>query len=311
MIFHEISCFFRIDFWIDFLSGVLMESELPKWFSGDFSHQEWLPKWSRDLDPEDRFLACILVALWLPFGIPLAPLGSLWAPFWLPFGSLWLPLGAMWVAPFWHPPGSFSHFWQHCGFVFAFFMFFCSKFAPTFHFGRIFEQNIFFGKPVRKTSGTAARAHNQKELSKGIPSSQGPERNLAEGNLDPLRARRRPGVLACVRSFSISTPPKAGNLLYLFFFFSLLSILLNCMSPRHFPGTPLRALAHFFATFFRIDFFMDFWWILAPVLTYFFMFFSCLLHHFFGHDFHMDFSLIVVRLLDRWTLGDTHSTAAG
>ena len=194
-----------------------------------------------------------MATFWHPFGST----GLQMAPFGLPLAPFLLPL-----APFWHPPGSFSHFWQHCGFVFAFFMFICSKFAPTFHFGRIFEQNIFFGKPVRKTSGTAARAHNQKELSKGIPSSQGPERNLAEGNLDPLRARRRPGVLGCVRSFSISTPPRAGNLLCLFFFFSLLSILLNCMSPRRHrqasalsPGSPGTRVFQFF---FRIDFLMDY-----------------------------------------------------
>ena len=45
---------------------------------------------------------CILVALWLPFGTPLAPLGSLWAS----FGSLLAPFGLHWggfgsiLAPF-------------------------------------------------------------------------------------------------------------------------------------------------------------------------------------------------------------------
>ena len=36
--------------------------------------------------------------LWLPFGIPLAPLGSLLAPFWHPLGSTWVV-----SAPFWLP----------------------------------------------------------------------------------------------------------------------------------------------------------------------------------------------------------------
>ena len=148
---------------------------------------KWLPKGSTSrvipcsllLSFGDLFRTSIFMLIYVDFGCLLAPFCLPLAPFWLPLAPFLLPL-----APFWHPPGSFSHFWQHCGFVFAFFMFICSKFAPTFHFGRIFEQNIFFGRPVRKTSGTAARAPNQKELSKGIPSSQGPERNLAEGNFD-------------------------------------------------------------------------------------------------------------------------------
>ena len=42
----------------------------------------------------------ILVALWLPFGTPLAPPGSIGshlAPFWLPFGTLWAPCGWFWL----------------------------------------------------------------------------------------------------------------------------------------------------------------------------------------------------------------------
>ena len=38
---------------------------------------------------------------------------------------------------------------------------------------------------------------------------------------------------------------------------------------------------------------MDF----GSVLDHLFHVFSCLLHHFFEHDFHMDFSLILARLL--------------
>ena len=51
----------------------------------------------------------------------------------------------------------------------------------------------------------------------------------------------------------------------------------------------------FFSNFVLGLFLMDF----GSILDLLFHVFPCLLHHFFEHDFYMDFSQIVARLLDR------------
>ena len=69
------------------------------------------------------------------------------------------------------------------------------------------------------------------------------------------------GAQACQHASALSLsafPLKQVTYFFCFSSVSLLSILLNWCAPRHFPSTPLRALAHFFATFFRIYFLMDF-----------------------------------------------------
>ena len=143
---------------------------------------------------------------WLPFGTPLAPLGSLLAPLKLPFGFLWLrfelPFGtllARFLAPF------RNLLVQHFGLPGALSASFKgppgAKFAPKIHncLGHFFlKKSYFLSKPASaKHRGPAERAQEPlpKDLSLCIhrPLPPGPERNLAVGNLDPLRARRRPG----------------------------------------------------------------------------------------------------------------------
>ena len=108
---------------------------------------------------EDRFL----YAFW-------SPLGSLLAPFWVPSGVIFSLLAAFWL--------------RSC----IFHVFWLQVRSEMIFYENFRTEYIFVDKPISKKSGTAARAHNKKEISKGIPSSQGPERNLAAGNLDPLRA---------------------------------------------------------------------------------------------------------------------------
>ena len=197
-----------------------------------------------------------------PFWLPLAPF---WLPFgslWLPFGSLWLPFGSLWL--------TFSSLWAPSRFIFSLLAAFWPR-SCIFHVFElqvcsemIFYENfrtecIFVGKLLRTKSGTAARAHNKREISKGNlllhsnPLPPGPERNLAEGNLDPLRARRRPrrvwlrslGSLPCTHLFVLylSKIPSVGHLLVFYlqnvgpplFFYYIVNlpkvILLICTPP--------------------------------------------------------------------------------
>ena len=52
-------------------------------------------------------LFCVSGALWVTFGVPLAPFGVALAPFGVPLGSLWGALGSLWVplSSLWLPLG--------------------------------------------------------------------------------------------------------------------------------------------------------------------------------------------------------------
>ncbi len=144
---------------------------------------------------EDRFLCWFMLILcwfWSPFG-------SLLAPLWLhraPFGSLWAPFGSL-LAPFGLHLGGFGSllapFWLH--FV---------KFGDlSGRFGLILVTNpikrmflvtpllnlMFFGYPSSRSTCRSPFAPPSKEIFLAcMPFPPGPERELAVGNLDPLRA---------------------------------------------------------------------------------------------------------------------------
>ena len=140
------------------------------------------------------------------FGRPLAP-------FWLPFAPFWslrLPLGT--------PFAPFYYFW-------------------TLRVRTFFKKHVF-GQPLSQGTRRLPFAPCLRgDIVAFLSSLKGPERNLAAGNLDPLRARRRPGRVRIYRGSAFSTSPfstspfKQRN----YFCFSsdrLYSILLICMSPR-------------------------------------------------------------------------------
>ena len=161
----------------------------------------WPPRASLFRDLFRRLIFwCILVAIWLTLGSFWLHLGSFWLPFgalWLPFGSVWLPFGSLWLSfgSLWLPFGSlwltfgsllvsFGSLLLSLGRFFIFFMHFWWKcHAICFFPLKIFRHPIS-QHTCRLIEGAILR------MAIFLPS--GPERNLAEGNLDPLRARRRP-----------------------------------------------------------------------------------------------------------------------
>ena len=153
----------------------------------------------------------ILAPFWLPFGSLLAPFWLPLAPFWLPLAPFWLPLAQLLAGTLRAPfltfgslLASFLHFsWSQIYLYFrsnfwqthsVFWLQFCIRnndiLAP------IFEENMFFRQTYPQKIGDCRTQPQPKgnlpKASSTVRASQGPERNLAAGNLDPLRARRRP-----------------------------------------------------------------------------------------------------------------------
>ena len=108
--FREISCFFGIDFYIDFgchFGSILVPNGVkmaPKITIFGIQNRPWRP--SRLWDASWSPLGSLLAPFWLPlapFWLPLAPFGSLLAPFRLPLAPFWLPF-----APFGLPLAPFG-----------------------------------------------------------------------------------------------------------------------------------------------------------------------------------------------------------
>ena len=117
-------------------------------------------------------------ALLPPFSTLLAPFSSLFAPFWTP------------LAPFWSLLAAFCSFGSHFSYIFNFptpiLNFFIKKYKISF---KIKFSTPRLAEHLQKNVGTFTEGalHFAQH-----PHPPGPERNLAVGNLDPLRARRRP-----------------------------------------------------------------------------------------------------------------------
>ena len=155
-----------------------------------------------------RIFGCLSVALWLTFGSLLAPFGSLFAPFWLPlapFGSLLAPLGShfcsLWLTfcSFWltftHLGGPFSHFGRLLASFLVPFLYFRRKSDEKSCFSMFFLKFSTFYAPASAKHPQTNRGSPFTERFPSfaqLPLPPGPERNLAVGNLDPLRARVGP-----------------------------------------------------------------------------------------------------------------------
>jgi hypothetical protein len=113
-----------------------------------------------------------------PFDDLCAVLVSILASFWL------LRL------PFWHPFGRFS---LHVG-------------TPLGALGS-FLAHFYFISVLMRIQVHRAPADNRRHLQRRKSSVLGLERNVASGNLDPLRARRRPGRVRICRGVTFSTSP--------------------------------------------------------------------------------------------------------
>ena len=139
------------------------------------------------------------IDFWMHFGRPLA---HFWLPFcsvWLPFGSLWAPTGSL-LVPFGSLSlnlGSIFSLWEYPGVVFDPFPIFSAKnkIDNKSCFLFLFSKFSIFYAPA---SARHQQTNRRSPFTEGVFSLHsflshlGPERNLAVGNLDPLRARRRP-----------------------------------------------------------------------------------------------------------------------
>ena len=116
------------------------------------------------------------IDLLMHFGRPLAHFWHPLASKWLPLGSRWLPFGSL-LAPF----GSLLH-----------------------PFGSLCTQ---FRNPFRKKSKNAQGRPIEDKPSFAPHLPRARSGTFASGNLDPLRARRRPGRVSVCRGSAFSTSP--------------------------------------------------------------------------------------------------------
>ena len=132
-----------------------------------------------------------LVAPWLTFGTLGPPSGSLlvpWAPFWFTFGTFCFPFGFLWLT---------------FGTLFREIM---KTFINSIHFHEIsrlvndFYEVSYFSRHNSEENTQQPDPRTPHPLL-DPPLSPGPERNLAVGNFDPLRARRCPGRVSIVPRF--------------------------------------------------------------------------------------------------------------
>ena len=140
---------------------------------------------------EDRFWD----AFWSPFGSLLAPFWPPLAPFGLPLAPFWLPLAhfLFLLAHFYSPWGSIFSLWASPGVVFGAFPIFSTKISWKIMFFFVFSRNVLlFTHPLPQNTRRLIEGAPLRKASlplHSILSHLGPERNLAVGNLDPLRAQ--------------------------------------------------------------------------------------------------------------------------